>query len=149
MSSDRFEPDRVEFERQIKEDEMGPLIAQGRDLEERLRTLDPESDESKQLQAQILQLRDRLGQMQQQAGIRYERFTVKQSIEAYQLVRASAAAVAEDLGFDYVLTSSDPERELEEMPMTAFRNEILSRTVIHRPEGVDISDDVRADLNLE
>ncbi len=77
-----------------------------------------------------------------------EIYTAKQVKECNALVRSSTRAVAEDLGFDFVISSADEEEELAESVEVLFR-QITSRPVIMFPEENDITSDVRDDLNLE
>ncbi|MEO1130234.1 MAG: hypothetical protein AAFX05_11085, partial [Planctomycetota bacterium] len=62
---------------------------------------------------------------------------------------SSAAAIAEEQGFDYVLASITPDTEVMEGTMDAVARDILGRPVLVLPEGTDITEDVRADLKLE
>ena len=69
--------------------------------------------------------------------------------EAYEEVLASAEAIADAAGYDYVLLGAEPDADLNEGMSGNPAQELLLRTVLVAPDGTDITADVRADLNLD
>ncbi len=148
MNSDRFRPAReVEEERLLAS--LGDLRSEISELSGVLRDAardDPGFADERQKIQQLL------GEYQQKQGIaqqELERFIVAQFAEAYELSRSSARAIAEQRGFRYLFASSSPDKDVPtDRPMDAVRNDMFQRPVLMSPEESDISDDVRADLNL-
>ncbi|MFM9958790.1 MAG: hypothetical protein ACKVZJ_12010, partial [Phycisphaerales bacterium] len=66
----------------------------------------------------------------------------------FQLVRESAAAIAEKQGYTYVLSSMRPEDEFQTGPVQATIRDVLSRPVLAFPKAVDLTEEVREDLKL-
>lgn len=75
--------------------------------------------------------------------------TTTQLMEAYGVVRASADAVAEQLGFAYVIASRPGDKPLDATDTAAVVRAMLARPVIRAPEGVDITADVKQDLKID
>ena len=62
---------------------------------------------------------------------------------------ASAQAIAEQMGYDYVLASRPVDRDMDAQDTTAVIRSVLARPVLKAPEGVDITPDVKQDLKLD
>ena len=148
MESDRFKPAREEMETSLRT-EVNEIIEKGKALEEHLKTLDQDSDEARQVKQQLLGLQGALGKKQQELGIRYEKFVAEQTRDAYKLIRDSAADIAEDKGFNYVLASQFPDDEIVAGPVAGTVNDILGRPVMMAPPEADLTEEVREDLNLQ
>ena len=152
MNSDRFMPERKAKELELNAQYLEPLQAQASDLEARFNEAQASGDQAAMQAIQI-----EYNALQQQAQVaqgnfsrELEVYVADQFKQAFAAVRDSAAAVAEELGFEYVLTSGDPEADFaEESPLSVVRTQAFTRTVVMKPEGTDITDDVREDLNLE
>jgi Skp family chaperone for outer membrane proteins len=71
-----------------------------------------------------------------------------QLAECYDLARASAIGVGEDLGYDFVIASGSPDEELNRADTQALLGQLSRRPVLLYPDEDDITDDVRDDLNL-
>ncbi len=152
MNSDRFAPEREAKEAELNAQYLEPLQTQATELEARFNEAQAAGDQAAMQAIQI-----EFNALQQQAQVAQGNFSRELEIyvadqfkEAFSTVRDSAAAVAEQLGFAYVLTSGDPEEEFaEESPLSVVRTQAFTRTVLAKPEGTDVTEDVRADLNLE
>jgi hypothetical protein len=153
MESDRFAPARADHEESLRDEIIRPLIEQGKAIENDLRHAAPDDPANNERKQRLLELREFvLPQAQQQASIRQEQFVAGQTIDAYALVAGSAKDVAQEMGFTFLFATDASERSLEElrgMPMAAIQQAILSRPVLLFPESVDISDEIRDDLNLD
>lgn len=151
MGSDRFAPAIDENAESLREELLRPIIEEGKSLEDQLKSADADDPANNERKQRLLELREMvLPQAQQRAGVLQEQFIANKTIEAYQMATSSARAVAKELGFNYVFATIAPEEEItRDGPMSAVRNAILGRPVVMMPEGVDISDAVRDDLNLE
>ncbi len=148
MGSERFKPARDEM-RQTLEGEFEPIVEQGKSLEDRLRSIDKDSEEARQIKQQLMGLQGALGKKQQDAGVRMEKFVSEQSREAYKLVRDSAVAIAGDHGFTYLIASQSADDEITAGPVAGLLNDLLGRPILLSPASADITEEVRADLKLE
>lgn len=148
MNTDRFRPAREAEEQR--------LTASLQDIRQRITALseqlrgaardDPEFADERQ---QFSQLMGEFQQRQSIAQQQLEMFVVGQFREAYDMAKSSARAVAKEKGFTYLIASTPPDKEIiENRPMDVVRNDMFQRPVLMAPEGTDINDDVRADLNL-
>ena len=148
MASDRFAPEREELteERQAEIEELRREIA---DLEDELRALDQNDPTARDVQLEWRRLGSELARATRAAQRAYDELYIDQIKRAYTLARSSANAVADALGFDYVLSTGDPREELTDASADALLRQITARPVVRSPEGVDITDDVRRDLNLD
>lgn len=148
MASERYLPER--------EDPAPELREEFEDLREELDALnenlegagpdDPNAARDIQRRREVFQ---RLQALQSRLSRAVETKTAEQFAECYALVRSSANAVAEDLGFDYVIATGDPDESLSTTISEVTLRQITARPVLRFPKGVDITDDVRDDLNLE
>lgn len=148
MESDRFKPERERFA-QEKTVDLEPMIKEIQELQGRLQQITQEDPEFPQLFQRFQQLRQQIQARQTEINAELESFTAKQVVEAYKLVRSSAQAIAADLGFDYVISTGQEDEEFNTTVVDATLRQIMARPVIMSPEGADITEDVREDLNLE
>lgn len=148
MASDRFSPARDELAEKLRE-EIKPIAEQGQALFEEMQGMSPEDEGAQEKVGQMQRLRQQLGQMEQQAAAQLETFTAKQIAECFELARSSAGAVADDLGYDYVIATVGEDEDLNTDSVETVLRQMLARPVLHAPEDADITDDVREDLNLE
>lgn len=149
MDTDRFKPDRVEFENQLRDETLRPMVDQLKELQKRLESMDQKDSEFPETRERFFRLQSLAQRTTQEIGQKVERKVAEQLKECYALARASAVAIAEEKGFNYVIASNAPDDELEAETVVALVRDMLSRPVLHSPKGVDISDDVRQDLKLE
>lgn len=147
MASGRFLPERDAYQKDLNE-ELDELRERLTELQQQLQNMNPDDPGAQETFNEFQQLRQQLAQGQQENARKLEAFTARQVKECNRLVRSSARAVAEDLGFEFVISSADPEEDLAETVETLFR-QLTSRPVIMYPEENDITIDVRDDLNLE
>lgn len=148
MESDRFAP---ELQRYIDDQrtELEPLVERLQQLQQQLQGISQDDPQAPALFQEFQRLRQEAATKQNEVNIKIEQFRAKQIIEAYKLVRSSSQAIAEDLGFEYVITSSDDAEDLEPQNVESALRQIMSRPAIMFPDDSDITDDVREDLNLE
>ena len=150
MESERFLPDReARREELVERTGVRDLADRLNELREELAGADPQDETLNPRRAEALQLQQQYLQLERAIVTELQALTAMQFKEAYGLARASAVAIAEDLGFNYVVSSIDPEEPMVEGPMEASVRDVLGRTLVHFPEGVDITPDVRDDLNLD
>jgi len=148
MKSDRYLPDREAYSEELTV-ELRTINERGMELSERLQSMTPEDPGAQDLYAEFTQLRETLVRMQGENARKIETFTAKQIQECNELVRSSARAVADDLGFDFVVSSADADEELTDQSVEVLLRQLTSRPMIAFPEDNDITSDVRDDLNLE
>ena len=148
MQSDRFRPAREEVEPEARAE----LEAAGKELQEireGLKGADPNAEEAQQRIQRFRELNSRATQLQMQIQVALDRKTAEQLGECFDLVRASADAVAEDLGFDYVIATGGVDEKFSSEQSEVTLRQITARPVIRFPKGADITDDVRDDLKLD
>lgn len=148
MQSDRFLPDRTAYEQELN-DELQAMADELRAFSERHANLQPDDPGAEGIVSQFGEMRRRLGEKQGENTRKIEAFTVRQIKECNELVRSSAKAVADDLGFEYVVASSDPDEGLTDQSVELLLRQLTARPMIMFPEDNDITSDVRDDLNLE
>lgn len=149
MDTDRFKPDRVEYENQLRDENLRPLVDQLKELQKRLESMDQKDPDFPETRERFFRLQTLAQRTTQDIGQKIERKVAEQLKECYALARASAVALAEDKGFNYVIASNAPDDPMENETVVALVRDMLSRPVLSFPKGVDISDDVRQDLKLE
>ena len=148
MASDRFLPDREDAAPDIRR-QLDELREELQDLEERIRG---GAGDDPSLQRDRERAREAVREfqsLQQSLARAIETKTAEQLAECYALVKSSASAIAEELGFDYVIATGDPDERLSTADSQVTLRQITARPVLRFPKGVDITDDVRDDLNLE
>jgi len=91
---------------------------------------------------------EELEELGSERELELQQLTIEQLEEAYELTRGATEAVAEELGYDYVLSSQRPDDEFN-LNMSSIPAEFNARPAIVFPEGVDITLDVIAELNLD
>jgi Skp family chaperone for outer membrane proteins len=148
MDSDRFRP-AIENVRPELREQLGAVSEEMQDLRDRLQEFDPEDPADQRDAQRFRELNMELDSLRRQLNAAVQRATAAQIAECYELVRSSADAVGEDLGFDYVISTGDPQEALNTDDFNVTLRQITARPVLRFPEGTDITDDVRDDLNLE
>ncbi|MEM8835625.1 MAG: hypothetical protein AAGD00_07380 [Planctomycetota bacterium] len=146
MSSERYLPQREALERRLRDEKLAPLAEEMEDLE--LRSREADEDERSGLQREAFRLRQRAQRIENEIRQEIEALLVVQLRECYELVRSSAVAVADDLGYTYVMSSLDPEEEIKADTVNRFLQGGLGRPMLMSPEDADITEDVRSDLKL-
>mgnify|MGYP001794982456 CR=1 FL=1 len=149
IASERFQEEREDLAADFEEasDEINERLQQ---IREDAQGMDAEDPAMGAIGEEFNELRQSLFRLQSQFSTDQAQLQARQLKEAYQLVRASANAVAEDLGYDFVLASasSDSDDELNDQNASLLLGQLSRRPVIRFPQKHDITDDVRDDLNL-
>lgn len=149
METERFKPSRLELESAAKEELLRPIFDLMEEIEAEAKGLGQDDPKLRELGERHRGLQRQAQQATQEVAQRVERKVAEQLIECYGLVRASAVAVAESKGFNYVLASTDAEAPMKNEPVMKLVRDFLARPVIMSPKEVDITEDVRSDLKLE
>lgn len=149
MDTDRFKPARLEYETELRDETLKPMIDELKELQKRLESMDQKDPAFGEARERYFRLQSMAQRATQEIAQKIEKRVAEQLKECYTLVRASAVAVGEDLGFNYVIASNAPDDNLEKDTVVALVRDMLSRPVLLSPKGVDISEDVRQDLKLE
>lgn len=147
MDSERFKPARDEAQA-AAEAALAPIRDQLRDLEARGRGMDPADPELPGVAQQFQQLQAQFQQQFQESARRMDEMTAMQLQEAYEIARASADAVAEDLGYGYVFATRLPDEEIEARDVAGMVRALLGRPVVRFPKDSDITPDVLQDLKI-
>lgn len=148
MDTDRYKPKREELDQSINKDLIRPAIEALQALEQKIQGIDEKAPEFPQMRNDYVRLRNELGGKQREAAQKAEMLVGEQLKECFQLVRDSAAAIAEKKGYTYVLSSMRPDDKFQEGPVQATIRDVLSRPVLAFPKAADITEDVREDLKL-
>jgi Skp family chaperone for outer membrane proteins len=152
LESDRFLPAREA----IKLEE---IVTEYRELEAELNELRQQWEQIQQggqgdpatIQTEAERIGARMQELEQIGSEReqqLQQLTLAQLKEAYELTRGAAEAVAEDLGYPYVASSQRPDDEFN-LNSASLPAEFNARPILVYPEGVDITPDVLAELNLD
>ncbi len=126
-----------------------------RDLDTRLRamitqwqTMDPSTPEANELRGQAELVQQQLMQAQQDAQLGIDAFAAGQFAAAFRKVRATAADIAANDGYQYVMTSRFDDENILTNSTSLFVQEILYRSALIAPEGTDITDAVAKALSI-
>ncbi len=151
MDSDRYLPQREQKREDLQTELLLPLENLAKQLEADFTAAQAADDQAKMqaLQGQFMQLQQQAQQAQQDFQQQLQQFIAEQFKDAYNQIVESAQAIGEDLGYSYVAASSPPTAEFEDESFADLLTEVLSRTYVSFPDGVDITADVRDDLNLD
>lgn len=149
MDSDRFRPERVEFEQELRRESLAPLMEELKRLQKQLEAADRKDANFQELRERYFRQQGVVSRATQEIAKEVEKKVADQLVECYHLVRAAAADVAEDLGYDFVLASNGADEDLRKDSVSGLMRDILGRPVLVSPAEVDITDDVRAHLKLE
>jgi len=152
LESERFLPAREAIN-------LEELVTEFRQLEQELEGLRQQWEQvqqggmgnPEQIQSEAERINARMQELEQvgtQREQELQQLTLNQLKEAYELARSATEAVAEDLGYDYVIASQRPEDEFN-LNANSLPAEFNARPAIVFPEGVDITADVLAELNLD
>lgn len=148
MDSPRYKPARDELDEKSNKELVRPAIEALQALEKELQGMDEKSPEFPQKRNDYIRLRQELTKKQTEAMQKAELLVGEQLKACYQLVRDSAAAIAEKQGFTYVISSMRPDDKFQDGPVQATIRDVLSRPVLVFPKAADITEEVREDLKL-
>lgn len=148
MDTDRFKPERIDFEKKTREEILGDIAEKLSDLQDKVQGMDRSSDDFAKAREEYFRLQGEANARQQKVRTLLEQQVTKQLIECRKLALASARAVADDLGFDYVIASEGAQRPFPESGVKDLIIDFLSRPMLVHPEDADITEDVRSDLKL-
>ncbi|GAB4545870.1 MAG: hypothetical protein Tsb0013_04120 [Phycisphaerales bacterium] len=149
MSSERFAEEREDLTAEFEED-TAEIESRMNQIRDDVQGMGPDDPAMGAIQEEFFSLRQQLFRRQTEFQTASARLQARHLKESYQLVRASAVAIAEDLGYDFVFASASPEDddELNDQDAALLLGQLSRRPVIKFPEAHDITDDVRDDLNL-
>lgn len=149
METERFRPARVELEDSLRKEKLEPIVEQIKEIQAKSEGMSREDPAANEIRERYGRLQREAQKAQQEIVRAVEQKVAQQLSECFQLVRQSAEAVAEDLGYAYVIASTDPDTELKMESVVALVRDFLARPVLVAPKGVDITEEVRRDLKLE
>lgn len=148
VSSGAFAEEREELDAEFEE-RTRELQDRLESISDRAQGLDQDDPALGALAQEFTEARSELVAAQNEFGRASEAMTARHLAEAYELARASADAVAEDLGYGFVFASGSPDEELNRDNAQQLLGQLSRRPVIRFPEAADITDDVRDDLGLD
>lgn len=144
MDSDRFAPAREELQR-VKQEQIQPLMDEMASLQNQFHAAQAAGEDLSAIQQHGQALQKQIAQAREQANREMTDLATKQIGECYDLIKASAEAVAKELGYDYVVSSSRADDDMQSNSSSEF----LARPMLVYPEDADITEEVREDLKLE
>jgi Skp family chaperone for outer membrane proteins len=147
MQSDRYLPARQDAAPELRQ-QLTELAEELQELQNTLRGADPQDPETQAGIAAYREKSSRAAQLQSQIANAIERKFAEQLVECFELVKSSADAIADDLGFDYVISTGAADEQLSREDSTATLRQITARPMIRFPKAADITEDVRDDLKL-
>lgn len=150
MESDRYKPGRESKQEELNEAFQSKFEARQASLQDRFADAQANQDQAamQALQQEYLAYQQEFQDAQQQLLQDFDEYVASQFQEVYNAIRDSAKAVADDMGYAYVSSSSDPAEDFDAGGMASLQIEVLGRTFLSFPEDADITEDVRDDLNL-
>ena len=148
LNSDRFQPDIESRQAEIG-DQLRPMEEALRGMQEALQGMDQEDPELPARATEFRRAQQEYQQRRAQLEADFEAFVSSKYVEAYGLVRESAEAVAEKLGYSYVIASRVREEAIEAQGVQQVIQAVLARPMVASPEGTDITEDVAFDLKIE
>lgn len=140
------DPRTAEIER--LQGELQTLDTRLRSLISQLQELEPNDATGPALQMQAQQVQQQLMQQQREAQFDIDAFAAEQFAQAFKRVRAASGEVARSAGYMYAVTSRADDSNLQTGSTSLFVQEILYRTALVAPEGVDITEQVAQHLSL-
>lgn len=147
MASDRFKPDRDKLEEDLKA-EYDALQEEFRKVGEQGRGLSQDDPEFGATAQKYRELQQKIFEKQRDIASQLEAKSAEQLLECYELARSSANAIAEGLGYNYVMSSVGIDEKLSGDNVELALRQMMARPVIMAPKNADITEDVRADLKL-
>lgn len=147
MDSDRYKPARDEVGAAAEAD-VRPLREKVQAIEEKHRGLQPTDPAYADAVREYQQARAALERRAQELSKELDALTTKQLIECYRIVRASADAIAEQMGYQYVVASRPVEKDLDAQDTAAVVRAIIARPVLRFPNEADLTPDVKQDLKI-
>jgi Skp family chaperone for outer membrane proteins len=148
MKADHFVDIRNDLDEELKEglDTARKTID---DLMERGRTLDPDDPEGPALRQEWEIAYRNFEQVQQAAINARGELAAEQMEESYNEVLEAVNVVSDRLNIDMVLRFIPPDSDFKGNSPDAAIMQIRLRTALRLPEGIDITDEVLAELSLE
>lgn len=147
MDSDRYKPARDEVGAAAEAD-VKPLREKVQAIEEKHRGLQPTDPAYGDAVREYQQARAALERRAQELSKEMDALTTKQLVECYRIVRASADATAEQMGYQYVVASRPVDKDLDAQDTAAVVRAIIARPVLRFPNEADITPDVKQDLKI-
>ncbi|MEO1130232.1 MAG: OmpH family outer membrane protein [Planctomycetota bacterium] len=149
LNSDRFAPEREEMEQKANA-VLAEALREVQALRADLEGKDPSEPDVQQKLQQLQEMGRRIQAMRDEIAKRLDRFAAEQAVECRKLVIASAAAVAGDLGYRYVISSGARDATYNtEGGLVQVWRQMATRPVVAWPDATNITEDVREDLNLD
>jgi Skp family chaperone for outer membrane proteins len=148
LQAEHFLDEREELTEELKGN-----LAEARELitsmQEEGNSLDPESPEAPEFRKRWELARAEFQQLQRLSSEAQARLVAKQMETAYEEIIEAVNVVSERLKIDIVLRFIPPDNQFNAENPDAIIMQIRLRTALKLPEGIDITDEVLAELGLE
>jgi hypothetical protein len=118
-------------------------------ISEEAKSIDPEDPNTHEIRQRWEQLYDKFQKLKKIGAEARGTLYAEQMQESYNEIIEAVNVVAERLNIDMVLRFIPPDGEFEQGNPDSTIMQIRLRTALRLPEGVDITDEVLAELGLD
>ncbi len=147
MRSDRFTAPMEEMQEDYRA-QFEAIEEEATEIRDSSQGLDPSSPAYQEAGRRHQALFRKASELEREMSQRMAQLTAEQIVDAYTQVRAAAKEIAEDLGYEYLIAAASEDEELPKVNPDQTLRQMLARPCVLWPDGVDITDEVRDDLNL-
>lgn len=142
VESDRYKPARTAGQEKAHK-ELREIAGQIGTLEQQLKSMDPKDEKALEVFREFNAKKEMFAERQKEL----DEFLGNQFVEAYELVRKAADAVAERDGYTHVLATRGREEKVSNN-MEQVTQQMLSRPVLRAPAADDITERVMNELGV-
>lgn len=148
LQSDHFLDTRNELNEELK-DKITNAQKLMTSLQEEGQSIAPDSPDAPEFRQRWERAYSEFQKMQQLVAEARAKLLAEQMQEAYKEIIEAVNVVSERMNIDMVLRFIPPDGEFEQVTPDATIMQIRLRTALRLPDGIDITDDVLAELGLE
>ncbi len=148
MKADHFKEERVDLNAEIK-DNLSDTQSALEAITEEAKALEPDDPSTRKIRQRWQQLYDEFQHLQKLAADARGALMAQQMENSYKEIVEAVNVVAERLDIDMVLRFIPPDGEFEQGNPDSTIMQIRLRSALRLPEGIDITDEVLAELGLD
>ena len=148
LQADHFKESRDDLNAELKET-MSETRSALEAITKKAQALEPDDSSAKETRQRWEQLYDEFQRLQKLASDARNALMAEQMEESYNEILEAVNVVSERMHIDMVLRFIPPDGEFEQGNPDSTIMQIRLRTALKLPEGIDITDDVLAELGLD
>jgi Skp family chaperone for outer membrane proteins len=148
MQADHFKEDRQDLDAELREGMTETRLALDA-VSQEAQNIEPDDPNAGKIRQQWQQLYDEFQHLQKLGADARGALMAKQMQESYDEIVESVNVVSERMNIDMVLRFIPPDSEFIQDKPDATIMQIRLRTALRLPEGIDITDEVLAELGLD